>query len=109
MAALNQVTLVGNLISDPEIQFFERGTALAKFSIAIDRRYTDQAGQRCKETCYVPVVAWGRQAEMICKYMKKGSPILISGRLQTYKWKSAEGESRSQLRVCAETFQFIGK
>ena len=108
MASLNKVFLMGNLTRDPELRYTPSGTALAESGIAVNRRYTTPDGQTKDDTCYVEVNVWGRRAEVICEYLRKGSPIFIEGRLQYSTWENREGQKQSRLRVVAENFQFIG-
>jgi len=109
MANLNKVMLMGNITRDPEIRYTPKGTAVTDISIAVNRTFTLDDGERREETTYVDVTFWGRQAEIIAEYMKKGRPIYAEGRLQLDQWEDkATGQSRSRLKVVGENFQFLG-
>ena len=100
---LNCVQLLGHLGGDPELRYLETGTALATFSVATSRRWTDAAGQEQEETEWTRVAAWGRLAEIAGQYLHKGSRVLLEGRLKTRSWTDAEtGERRSATEVVAD-------
>lgn len=108
MANLNKVMLIGNLTRDPEVKVMPSGTNLASFSIAVNRNYTTAKGEKQEETTYIEIESWGKQAETIAKYMKKGRPIYVEGRLKLDKWEDKETKkTRSAMRVVLEDFQFI--
>jgi len=109
MASFNKVILMGNLTRDPELRYTPKGTALAKLGLAVNRRWTSDTGEQKEETTFVDVEAWGPQAENISKYMKKGSPLLIEGRLRLDQWDDKQtGQKRSKLVVVCENSRFIG-
>jgi len=100
--------LIGNLTRDPEIRYTPKGSAVADIGLAVNRRYRVEDDLR-EEVTYVDVTFWGRQAETIGQYMKKGRPIFIEGRLQLDSWEDKNtGQKRSRLRVIGENFQFLG-
>ncbi len=104
MANYNRVILAGNLTRDPQLRYLPNSqTALAEFGMAINRKYKDK-----EETCFVDCTAWGKQAETLNQYMRKGSPILIEGRLQHDRWEDKDGQKRSKHIVVVERFQFLG-
>lgn len=107
MASYNRVILVGNLTRDPEVRYLPSGTAVAEMGLAVSESYRNKAGEQVENTCFVDIVVWSRQAETCGEYLKKGSPVLVEGRLQLDKWKSKEGEARSKLRVRADRVQFL--
>ncbi len=108
MANLNTVMLIGNLTRDPELRHTPKGTAVSEISIAINRNWTNDQGQKQEDTTFVEVTLWGRQAEVVQQYVTKGSPIYIEGRLQLDSWDDKEtGKKRSKLRVIGENFQFL--
>jgi single-strand DNA-binding protein len=107
MASFNKVILLGNLTRDPELRSTQSGQAIAKFGMAINRKFTASGEQR-EETCFVDLTAWGRQAEVIHQYSAKGRALLVEGRLQFSTWESKEGKKRSKLEVIVENFQFVG-
>lgn len=108
MASLNSVILVGNLTRDPELRSIPSGTHVLEMGMAISDNYRNKAGETVESTCFVDVVVWGRQAENCAKYLNKGSPVLVEGRLQYEQWETKEGEKRSRLRVVAFRVQFLG-
>lgn len=108
MASFNKVILMGNLTRDPETRVTATGLTICKLGVATSRVFTGQDGERKEETTFVDVDAFGKQAEVITKYMRKGRPIMIEGRLKFDQWETAEGQKRSKLGVVLESFQFIG-
>ncbi len=108
MASFNRVILLGNLTRDPEVRFSSGNNAICKLGLAVSRNYTTRDGEKREETTFVDVDAFGRVAEILGKYLSKGRPVLIEGRLQLDTWESREGEKRSKLKVVCENFQFIG-
>ena len=108
MASFNKVILMGNLTRDPELRVTVNGFSICKMSLAVNRVYQTREGERREEVAYVDVDAFGRQAETISKYMTKGRPILIEGRLKLDTWETQQGEKRSKLGVVLETFKFVG-
>ena len=82
MANFNKVILAGNLTRDPELRYTPKGTAIANFGLAINRKWKSESGESKEEVTFVDVEAWDRQGEVIAQYFKKGSPILVEGRLK---------------------------
>jgi single-strand DNA-binding protein len=108
MANFNKVILAGNLTRDPELRYTPKGTAIAKFGLAINRTYTAENGERKDETTFVDIDAFGKQAELIGQYFRKGRPILIEGRLKLDTWEDKQsGQKRSKLGVVLDGFQFM--
>jgi single-strand DNA-binding protein len=107
MANFNKVILMGNLTRDVELRHTQGGQALAKFGMAINRKYTVN-GEAKEEVCFVDLTAWGKQAELLNQYVRKGSQLFVEGRLQYSTWESQEGGKRSKLDVVVENFQFVG-
>jgi single-strand DNA-binding protein len=107
MPNLNRVMLMGNLTRDPELRYTPSNTAVANIGLAINRRWKDQQGQQQEETTFVDCEAWGRTAEVLNQYLKKGRPVYLEGRLRLDQWQDKEGQNRSKLKVVVETFQFI--
>ena len=108
MPNLNKVMLMGNLTRDPESKFLPSGTPVCELGMAINRFWTDQSGERKEQTCFVDLTAFGRQAETLGRYMKKGRPLYVEGRLDVQRWETPEGQKRSKLKVIVENFQFLG-
>ena len=109
MANLNKVMLIGNLTRDPEVRYTPSGKAVADISLAINRVWNNDQGQKQEETTFVDVTLWGRQAELAQQYLTKGRGVYIEGRLQMDSWDDKEtGQKRSRIRVQAGTVQFLG-
>jgi single-strand DNA-binding protein len=109
MANFNKVILVGNLTRDPELRYTPKGMAIAKVGLAINRNWTSESGEKKEEVTFVDVDIFGRTAENVAQYMKKGRPILVEGRLRLDQWDDKQtGQKRSRLGVVAETVQFLG-
>ncbi|MDX2185424.1 MAG: single-stranded DNA-binding protein [Opitutaceae bacterium] len=109
MASFNQVILVGNLTRDPELRVTPKGTNICQFGLAVNRQFKDDSGQTRDETTFVDIEAWGKQAELIAKYLTKGSPALVQGRLKLDQWEDKQsGQKRSKLKVVLENIQFLG-
>src|ERR1051326_1775340 len=108
MANFNKVILAGNLTRDPELRYTPKGTAIAQLGMAVNRYWTDEQGQKKEETLFVDLEAWGRTAETSGKYLTKGSPVLIEGRLRLDSWEDKETkQKRSKLKIVVETMQFL--
>ena len=109
MPNLNKVMLMGNLTRDPEIKYTPKGTAIANFGIAINRVFTPEGGEKREEVTFIDLEAFGRTAEVIGEYFKKGKPIFIEGRLKLDQWDDkTTGKKMSKLRVVVESFEFLG-
>jgi single-strand DNA-binding protein len=109
MASFNKVILVGNLTRDPELRYTPKGTAIAKIGLAVNRVWTNEAGEKKEEVTFVDVDVFGRTAENVGQYMRKGRPILVEGRLRLDQWDDKQtGQKKSKLGVVAETVQFLG-
>ncbi|MFA1819651.1 single-stranded DNA-binding protein [Virgibacillus oceani] len=102
---LNRVVLVGRLTRDPDLRYTANGTAVANFTVASDRPFTNQQGER--ETDFVNCVTWRRQAENLANYMKKGSMIGVDGRVQTRRYDNQEGKTVFVTEILAENIQFL--
>jgi len=110
MASLNKLFLIGNLTRDPEVRVTPKGTHVAQFGIAVNRQIKDEAGGPAREeVTFVDIEAWGKQAELCGKFLKKGSPCMIEGRLKFEQWDDKQsGQKRSKLKVVMENVQFLG-
>jgi single-strand DNA-binding protein len=109
MASFNKVILVGNLTRDPELRYTPKGMAIAKVGLAVNRNWTSESGEKKEEVTFVDVDIFGRTAENVAQYMKKGRPILIEGRLRLDQWDDKQtGQKRSKLGVVGEVVQFLG-
>lgn len=108
-ATLNKVLLIGNLTRDPEMRFVAGGQPVATFSIGVNRSFVNQAGEKKEEVSFIRIVAWRRLAELCNEYLKKGSPILVDGRLQSRSWEAQDGTKRNTIEVLANNIQFLGR
>ena len=109
MAYLNKVFLIGNLTRDPEMRYTPNGLPVVDLGLAINRVYRAGEGQERKEdTCFVELTFFGKQAETAGKYLKKGRPVFIEGRLKFDSWTAQDGGKRSKLSVVVDRFQFLG-
>lgn len=107
MRGFNKVVLMGNLTRDPELRTTPNGSNVASFSLAVNRTWKNAQGEQQEAVDYVDCNIWGKPAEIITQYMKKGSGILVSGRLQQRSWEQ-EGQKRSKVEVVVEDFNFVG-
>jgi single-strand DNA-binding protein len=108
MASYNKVLLMGNLTRDPQLSYLPSQTAVVEFGLAVNRRWTGKDGDKRESTCFVDCQAFGRPAETKKKYMKKGNPLFVEGRLDFNTWTAQDGSKRSKHRVTVENFQFLG-
>jgi len=109
MPSLNKVLLMGNLTRDPELRVTPKGTPICQFSLAINRQFKMESGESREEVIYVDIEAWGKQGETIAKYVTKGRPLFVEGRLRLDQWEDKNTkEKRSRMKVVLENFQFLG-
>src|SRR5579864_1180790 len=109
MPSFNHVVLLGNLTRDPELRYTPQGVAVSDLALAVNRKFTKKDGEQVEEVAFVDVTAWARLAEICAEFLKKGSPMLVGGRLAQDRWEDeSSGQKRSRLRVVAETIQFLG-
>lgn len=103
---INKVFLYGNLTRDPEMRALPSGQQVASFGIATNRTYKDKEGQKKETTEFHNIVAFGRQADLIGQYLKKGRPIFVEGRIQTRSWEGEGGKKNYRTEIVVESFQF---
>ncbi len=108
MANFNKILLMGNLTRDPQLSYLPSQTAVVDFGLAVNRKWKSREGEDKDETCFVDCRMFGRRAEVINKYCKKGNPLFIEGRLTFDSWTSQDGTKRSKHRVTVENFEFLG-
>ena len=109
MASVNKVILIGNLTRDPEIKYTPKGTAIADIGLAVNRTYSTESGEKREEVTFIDVTLWGRVAEIVGEYCKKGRPLYVEGRLQLDTWDDkTTGQKRSKLKVVGENIQLLG-
>ena len=106
--SFNRVILVGNLCRDPEVKQAPSGTPVCDLRLAVNESYKTQTGDLHESVHYVDVTVWDRTATNCQTYLRKGSQVLVEGRLQYDEWKTPQGETRSKLRVRADRVQFLG-
>lgn len=110
MASFNKVILMGNVTRDPEVKYTAKGTAIAKLGLAVSRKFSTESGEKKEEVTFVDVDFVGKIAETVGKYVKKGDPIHIDGRLKLDSWEDKKtGEKRSKLGVWGEGMQFLNR
>lgn len=108
MASFNKVILIGNLTRDIELKYLPRGTAVCNLSLAVNRRWKNEVGEEKEDVYFAECKAFGKQAETIAQYVKKGHPLMVEGRLTREEWDDKKtGEKRSTTRIMIETFQFL--
>ena len=106
MASFNKVILIGNMTADPELKQTASGLSVCSFSIAVNRRFAKpEQGQQNVD--FINVVAWRQNAEFVCRYFKKGNPILICGQLQTRTWNDNQGQKRYATEVQVDEVSFV--
>jgi single-strand DNA-binding protein len=108
-ASLNKVMLIGNLTRDPELRYIPSGQAVSTFTVAVNRTYNSQSGEKKEEVNFIRVVVWARLAENCNEYLKKGSPVFVEGRLQNRSWDGPDGSKRSTTEVVAQSVQFLSR
>lgn len=102
---MNKIILLGRLTRDPEVRYTPNGRAVCQFTLAVDRPFTNQEGQR--EADFIPVVIWGKQGETCGNYLSKGQRALVEGRLQVRSYDAKDGSKRWVSEVIADRFEFI--
>lgn len=106
--SFNKIIIVGNLGRDPELRYTPQGDAVCNFSVAVNEKRRDKSGELQDTTTWFRVTLWRRQAENASKYLAKGSPIYIEGRLHVEEWTDRDGNNRYTLEVSATDMQFLG-
>lgn len=111
MAYLNRVYLIGNLTRDPEMSVTTgKGTTIANFSIAVNRAWTNEAGQKQEDVTFIDCDALGKTGELVGKFLKKGSAVMVEGRLKLDQWEDkTTQQKRSKLKVVVENVQFLDR
>lgn len=109
MPSLNRVQIIGNLGKDPEMRYTPKGTPLTRFTVAVNRGWTGQDGERHTETEWFNVEAWGKLGEISQQYLRKGRLVYVEGELRTDKWEDENGEPHSITRIHAERMQLLDR
>lgn len=102
---LNKVILIGRLTADPQLRTTTAGQPVASLSVATNRTWTNKQGERQEDTQFHNVVVWGRQAEIANQFLKKGSLVMVEGRLQTRAWQDKQGQNRTTTEIVCERIQ----
>lgn len=102
---MNKVVLIGRLTRDPELRYTSGGIAVTSFTLAVDRNFTNQQGER--EADFIPITVWRGQAESCAKYLGKGRLVAVSGRIQTGSYEAADGQRRYTTEVVADDVRFL--
>lgn len=109
MRGFSKAIIAGNVTRDPEMRTTPSGSQVCSFAIAVNRSYKDSSGAQQDQVSYLDCVAWGKSAEIISQYIKKGSQLLVSGRLEQRSWEDKNsGQRRSRVEIVVEDFSFIG-
>lgn len=109
MRGFSKAIITGNLTRDPELRTTPNGASVCSFSVAVNRTFKDSNGEQKEDVSYIDCSAWGRLGEMINQYAKKGSGVLVSGRLDQRSWEDKNGGGkRSRVEIVVEDFNFIG-
>ncbi|TAN85660.1 MAG: single-stranded DNA-binding protein [Gallionella sp.] len=108
MASVNKAILIGNLGKDPEVRYMPSGEAIANITLATTDTWKDKSGEKQEKTEWHRVSFFGRQAEVVGEYLKKGSQIYVEGRIQTRKWQDKDGQDRYTTEIVADRMQMLG-
>lgn len=104
---LNRIILIGRLTRDPELRYVPSGQPVASFSLAVDRPFTNQAGER--ETDFIDIVAWRKLADQVSQHLSKGRLVAVEGRLQIRTWETQDGQKRKAAEVVADAVRFLDR
>ncbi|MBI1908325.1 single-stranded DNA-binding protein [Candidatus Uhrbacteria bacterium] len=107
--SLNRAMLIGNLTRDPELRKTANGQSVTSFSIATNRAFTTQTGERKEQADYHNIVAWGRLAEICAQYLTKGKKVYVDGRIQNREWEGQDGQKRYRTEIVAENMIMLDK
>lgn len=107
--SINKAILIGNVGNDPEVRHLEGGTPVANFSLATSETYTNRNGERVTQTEWHNIVVWRGLAEVVEKYVKKGSQLYIEGRIRTRSWDDRDGNKRYTTEIVCDNMQMLGK
>ena len=108
MASFNKVILMGNLTRDPQLSYLPSQTPVVEIGLAVNHRYKGQDGQTHDKVCFIDCRMFGRRAEILNQYVRKGQPLMVEGRLELDQWEAQDGSKRSKHRVFIENFTFVG-
>ena len=105
----NKTILIGNLTRDIELRYLPSGTAIGSTGIATNRKYKNQNGEQIEEVCFIDITFFGRTAEIANQYLRKGSKILVEGRLKYDQWTDQNGQKRSKHSIAVESLEMLGQ
>ena len=109
MANINRVILTGNLTADPELSTLPSGTTVCRLRLAVNRRYKDQSsGEWTEKPNYFDIKVWGAQGENCQRFLSKGRPVAVQGRLEWREWETQDGQKRQAVDIIADSVQFLG-
>lgn len=109
MNGIAQVTILGNLTRDPELKYTPKGTAVCQVGVAVNTSFQGQDGQKVEKVSFIDCVLWKGAAETLAKYLTKGSPVFLTGRLEQETWEDKQtGDKKSRLKVQVQEFRFVG-
>jgi single-strand DNA-binding protein len=108
MRGFSKAIIAGNLTRDPELRSTPNGASVCSFSVAVNRTFRDSNGEQKEDVSFIDCSAWGKLGEMINQYAKKGTGVLISGRLSQHSWEDKDGKKRSRTEIVVEDFNFTG-
>ncbi len=108
MSNYNKVMLMGNLTRDPQLSYLPSQTAVVQFGLAVNREWKGKDGEKKSETCFVDCEAFAKLAEIANKYLTKGNPVFVEGRLKFESWTAQDGTKRSKHKIIVENIQFLG-
>ena len=104
----SKAIVTGNITRDPEMRSVSTGTQVCSFSVAVNRNFRASDGAQKESVSFIDCVAWGKAAEVICQYAKRGTGILVSGRLEQHSYETKDGQKRSRTEIIVEDFNFLG-
>ncbi len=107
MPNVNHVVLAGHISKEPALSFLPSQTAVCNFALAINEKYTDSSGTKKEKVCFVDCSIFGKRAEAFNKYLKKGDPVLVTGKLNYQQWESKDGSKHSKHEVTVQDFNFL--
>lgn len=107
MPNINAVTLAGNISKEPELSYLPSQTAVCNFALAINEKYTNSAGTKCEKVCFIDCSIFGKRAEAFHKYLKKGAPVLVQGKLNYQTWTGKDDTKHSKHEVTVNEFHFL--
>ncbi|MBR2542981.1 single-stranded DNA-binding protein [Candidatus Saccharibacteria bacterium] len=108
MRGFSKAIITGNLTRDPELRTTPNGASVCSFSVAVNRVYRDSNGEQKEDVSFIDCSAWGKLGEMINQYAKKGTGVLVSGRLDQRSYENKDGVKRSRVEIVVEDFNFTG-